>query len=150
MQKRFSSPVLLWFAAVCFQALLRFGFGPWAQVRLGVAFGNFAYVFLRAGTVFGLALLLASRSGLVRFRALSAVALATLVEHVGFNLYQLSVELRANPQELVPGGAVPGLLPLLFSFMFNLPVILIIAFAGYELGRRSGEAKTRPAPPASG
>lgn len=150
MQKSFSNPLVLWFAAVCFQALLRFGLGPWAQVRMGVALGNFTYVFLRVGTVFALALLLAWRSGLLRFQVLSAVALATLVEHVGFNLYQLSVELRANPQELVPGGAVPGLLPLLFSFMFNLPVILIIAFAGFELGRRFGQARTRPAPPVSG
>lgn len=149
MRKHFAHPFLIFSLAVGLQGLWRFVLEPLAQTGLGISLGNFLFVLLRVGVIFALPLLLAWGCGFVRFQALAATAFATFVESVGFPLLQLWMDLKsgmAAAQGLAPTGPGPAVLGLMTVYMFNLPVVLLFAFAGYELGRRLSPFQARRGP----
>ena len=118
----------LWVGAVAIQALLRFWVGPWVQARFGDMTGNFLFVFFRMGVVVALPLLLAWKCGFVRFRAISALALATAVDSVVLPLVQVVLELHTSPKGVV--------FEYFAAYMFNLPIVIIMGWVGFEIGRR--------------
>jgi hypothetical protein len=138
MRKSFNHPILIFLGAVGLQGLWRFGLEPLAQTYLGISLGNFLYVFLRVVVMFALPMLLAWGCRYVRFQALSATAFATFIESVGYPTIQVWQDLKNSPADMAPAGPGPALLGLTVTYMFNLPIVLIIAFAGFELGKRLG------------
>lgn len=138
MHKTFNHPILIFLGAVGLQGLWRFALEPLAQNYLGISLGNFLYVFLRVVVMFALPMLLAWGCGFVRFQALSATAFATFIESVGYPTIQVWQDLKNSPPDLAPSGASPVILNLMVTFMFNLPIVFIIAFSGFELGKRLG------------
>jgi hypothetical protein len=131
MRKLISRPILIFLLAVALQGVWRFVLGPVAQSTLGESLGNFFFVLFRVMVILALPLVLAWGCGLVRFQALAMTALATFIESVGFTLLQIWRE-PAGPQV----GLGPVLMGLMTAYMFNLPIVLLFAVGGYELGRR--------------
>jgi len=136
MRKHFAHPILIFLMAVGLQGFWRFVLEPLAQTTLGISLGNFLFVLLRVLVIFALPLLLAWGCGFSRFGALALTAFATFVESVGFTTLQIWQDLKASPVDLAPSGPWPSVLNLMTAFIFNLPIVLIFAFAGYELGKR--------------
>ncbi|NDD92940.1 hypothetical protein EBZ37_12755 [bacterium] len=86
-------------------------------------------------TFFLLSVLLVRLSGFPRFRVFSALGILVAFEHVGFNLISLLGAYGTDPGQ-IPEGLSKPLFGLFMSYMFGLPVVLLIGFLGSSLGSR--------------
>ncbi len=112
-----------------------FWIGPHARAAMGEMWGNTIFVLVRSIVILGLAFVLVWALGKRRFQALGAVAALELVDHAVFRLIWLRQQ-SGSPEW---DGVIMGLM---MSFMVAFPMVVLLAFAGAELGRAVSQRRS--------
>lgn len=148
-QKLVSSTLTLCILATLVFGLNIFVITPFLAAKVGPGFGNISYIVIRLVVFVGLAHLLGRFAQRNRFQTLSTVMVVAFMDQVVMK----GVFILTNPEM---SSALEGvsrtevLYGVSTGFLFFAPIVLILAFAGYEMiPARLRREKWKETPPPS-